>query len=224
VVEGLAGIRNMLSYQSETITLRDQGERQINEDISSEIQKAFASWPFDQFQSTLEAELRKGINTAIARVTEQAGQTSPPLSTAIEDCHPDCAILLDRHHKGRAAVSRSSTTKSMVFGEMHYISTSYLNNPKSTSTLDIQKSISTEQLQVETSFSFVPSWWVAPLMTARAVQINVLKLSTQGWEANIHSFNVRKSPQWPCGFLIFSRLSQKNPQYLSSVVKAMLMP
>ncbi len=59
MVEGLAEIRNMISYQSETITLRGQGERQINEDISSEIQKAFASWPSDQFQSTLEAELRK---------------------------------------------------------------------------------------------------------------------------------------------------------------------
>lgn len=224
MVEGLAGIRNMLSYQSETITLRDQGERQTNEDISSEIQKAFASWPFDQFQSTLEAELRKGINTAIARVTEQAGQTSPPLSTAIEDCHPDCAILLDRHHKGRVAISRSSTTKSMLFGEMHYISTSYLNNPKSTSILDIQKIISTEQLQVETSFSFVPSWWVIKFMTARAIKVDVLKLSTQGWQAKINSFNVRKGHEYLFYFLMFSRLSQKSLQYLSSVVKAMLMP
>ena len=74
MVEGLAGIRNMLSYQSETITLRDQGKRQTNEDISSEIQKAFASWPFDQFQSTLEADLRIGIKTAIAQVIEQAVQ------------------------------------------------------------------------------------------------------------------------------------------------------
>jgi hypothetical protein len=223
VVEGLAGIRNMLSYQSETITLRDQGEHQTNENISSEIQKAFASWPFDQFQSTLEAELRKGIETAIARVIEQAGQTGPPLSTAIGN-YPDCATLLERDQKGRVAVSRSSTTKSMVFGEMHYISTSYLNNPGSTSTLNMQKTISKEQLQVETSFSFVPSWWVTRFMTARAIKVDLLKLSTQGWQANIHSFNVRKSPQLPCGFLMFSRLSQKIPQYLSSVVKAMLTP
>lgn len=190
MVEGLAEIRNMLSYQSETITLRDRGEHQTNEDISSEIQKAFASWPFDQFRSTLEAELRKGIDTAIARATEQASQTGPPLSTAVGDCHPDCETLLERYQKGKVAVTRSSTTKSMVFGEMHYISTSYLISPKSTSTLDMDTGISKEQLQVETSFSFVPSWWVTRFMTARAVKIDVLKLSTQGWQANMHSFNI----------------------------------
>jgi hypothetical protein len=213
----------MLSYRSETITLHDQGERQTNEDISSEIQKAFASWPFDQFKSTLEAELRKGIDAEIARVTEQAGQTGPPLSTAIGDCHPDCATLLERYQKGKVAVTRSSTTKSIVFGEMHYMSTSYLISPNSNSTLDMNTCISKEQLQVETSFSFVPSWWVTRFMTARAVKIDVIKLSTQGWQANIQSFNVRKSPQLLCGFLMFSRLSQKNLQYSISVVKAMLM-
>jgi hypothetical protein len=223
MAEGLADIRNMLSYQSETINLRGQGEHRINEDISSEIQKAFASWPFDQFQSTLGAELRKGIDTAISQAIQQAGQMDPPLSNAIGHCHLDCATLLERHQKGRVAVSRSSTTKSMVFGEMHYISTSYLNNTKSTSTLDMNKSISKERLQVETSFSFVPSWWVTRFMTARAVKIEILKLSTQGWQANILSFNVRKSPQSLCGFLMFSRLSQEILQYLNSVVKAIWM-
>jgi hypothetical protein len=104
------------------------------------------------------------------------------------------------------------------------MSTSYRISPKSTSTLDMDTGISKEQLQVETSFSFVPSWWVTRFMTARAVKIDVLKLSTQGWRANINSFNVRKGPQLLRGFLMFSRSSQKNLQYLSSVVKAMLMP
>jgi hypothetical protein len=216
VVEGLADIRNMLSYQPETITLRGQGERQTNEDISSEIQKAFASWPFDQFKSTLEAELRQEIDTAIARATEQAGQTGPPLSIAVGDCHPDCETLLERYQKGKVAVTRSSTTKSMVFGEMHYMSTSYLISPKSTSTLDMDTGISKEQLQVETSFSFVPSWWVTRFMTARAVKIDVLKLSTQGWQANMHSFNVCKGPQLLYSFLMFKRLSQKILRYSNS--------
>ena len=224
MVEGLADIRNMLSYQSETTTVRDQGERQTNEDISSEIQKTFASWPFDQFKSTLEAELRQGIDTAIAQVTEQAGQMGPPLSTAVGDCHPDCGTLLERYQNRKVAVTRSSITKSMVFGEMHYRSTSYLISSKSNSTLDMDTGISKEQLQVETSFAFVPSWWVTRFMTARAVKIDVLKLSTQGWQANIHSFNVCKGPRLLCSFLMFRRLSQKILRYLTSAAKAISMP
>ena len=224
MVEGLADIRNMLSYQSETIILRDQGERQTNEDISSEIQKAFASWPFDQFQSTLEADLRIGIKTAIAQVIEQAVQNGAPSSTAVGDCQSDCDTLLERYRKGKIAVTRSSTTKSMGFGEMHYMLTSYLINPKSPLTLDMDTVISKEQLQVETSFSFVPSWWVTRFMTARAVKIDVLKLSTQGWRANINSFNVRKGPQLLRGFLMFSRSSQKILRYSTSAAKAISMP
>lgn len=224
MVEGLADIRNILSYQSEIIALRGQVENQINEENWSEIQKALASWPSNQFQSILDAELRKGIDTAIARVAEQFGQTGPPVSTAIGGCHPDCVTLLDRHQKGKVAVSRSYTTKSMLFGEMHYTSTSYRNNPKLTSTLDMPKNISKEQLQVEKSFSFVPSWWVTRFMTARAIKVDMLKLSTQGWQAKINSFNVRKGHEFLLFFLMFSRLSQKSLQYLSSVVKAISMP
>jgi hypothetical protein len=190
VVQGLADIREMLSYQSEKITLTSQGDREIDEDISSEMQKAFSSWPLNQFQSSLEAELRKGIETTIATVIEQAGQAKSPLSAAVGESHPDYGTLHQRS-RGRVAVSRCSTTTSIILGEMHYTSTSYLKNSKPTTTLEIDESISKEQLEVETSFSFVPSWWMTKFMTARAVKIDIIKLSTQGWQANIHSFNVR---------------------------------
>ncbi len=61
-------------------------------------------------------------------------------------------------------------------------------------------------------------------MTARAIKVDMLKLSTQGWQAKINSFNVRKGHEFLLFFLMFSRLSQKSLQYLSSVVKAISMP
>jgi hypothetical protein len=106
----------MLSYQSETITSHSQGENELADNVSSEMQKAFSSWPLNQFQATLEAELRRGIETTVATATEEAGFTKSPLSTALD--RPDCGTLLQRH-RGRVAVSQCFETKSMVLGEMH---------------------------------------------------------------------------------------------------------
>jgi hypothetical protein len=211
----------MLSYQPETITLHSQGEHELTDNVSSEMRKDFSSWPLNQFQAALEAELRKGIETTVATVIDEAGHTKSPLSTTLD--RPDCGILLQRH-RGRVAVSQCSETKSMVLGEMHYRSTSYLINPKPNITFEMDGRTTDGQLEVETGFSFVPSWWMTKFMTGRALKFDIVKLSTQGWQTNIHSFNVRNAPQLPCSFLILRRSSQKILQSLSSVGKATSKP
>jgi hypothetical protein len=168
--------------------LHSQGEPRIVEDLSSEIQKALSSWPLAQFRSALEAELRKEIQTTIIGVLKQHGKPKPPVSDVVEELHPNSVTLLQRYRK-RAEVSHCSTTKFTALGEMHYKTISYLISPKTIKT-EKDSAISTEQLEVETSFTFVPSWWMSKLVTARAVKVDIVKLSTQGWQTNIHCFNV----------------------------------
>jgi hypothetical protein len=189
VVQGLADIREMLSYQSNTVTLRNQDEHGLVDDISSEIRKAFSSWPLNQLQSTFETELRKGIETTIATVAEQDRQQQSTASTAIGEAQLECKTLLQRY-RNRIAVSRCSITKPMVLGEVHYESTAYRITSNLTTASEKDEGRSKEQLEVETSFSFVPSWWMTKLMAARVVKLDILKLSTQGWQTQIQSFNV----------------------------------
>jgi hypothetical protein len=124
-------------------------------------------------------------------VLEQHGRQKSPLSGVVEELQPDCDTLLQRY-RNRVAFSHCSKTKSTVLGEIHYKNASYLISPKTTKNeKESDSTISTGQLEVETSFSFVPSWWMTKFVTARAVKFDIVKLSTQGWQTNLHSFNVR---------------------------------
>lgn len=189
MVQGLADMREILCCHSETVTLRGQEAHGNIEEISSVIRKAVSSWPLGQLQSALEAELRKGLETTIATVVEQARQQQSPMSIAVAEVHKDSETLL-RRHRNRVAVSHCSVTRPMLVGKIHYKSTSYRITANLITALEKDEIIHKEQFEVETSFSFVPSWWMIKFMTARAVKLDILKLSTQGWQTNIRYFNV----------------------------------
>ncbi|KAN0093828.1 hypothetical protein V8E51_017012 [Hyaloscypha variabilis] len=85
------------------------------------------------------------------------------------------------------AVQQSSP---MILGDIHYRSTSYRTSSKPIQASEKDEIICKEQLEVETSFSFVPSWWTLKLVSARGFKLDIVKLSTQGWQTNMHTFNV----------------------------------
>ena len=190
-MQGLAELREILSCQSEVTTSSNQAHPGFVEDVSAEMQNAISSWPLGgQLQSTLEAELRKSIQRTVLAMVEQSSQQNSLITTVPAEGQPDWKTLLQRHRR-RVVVSRGSTITSMALGEIHYRSTSYRTTSKLAIASDEDESISKEQLEVESSFTFVPSWWMTKLITARSVKFDITKLSTQGWRTNIQSFNVR---------------------------------
>ncbi len=192
MAKGIADIRERLSFHGETVTLHGEAESEIVRDLSSEIQKALSSWPLDQFRSVLEAELRKEIQTTIVSVLDQHKQQRAPLSSVIEELNPDSGALLGRY-RNRRAVSTCSTTTPTMLGQVHYKTTSYIISTQSAMAVEHESTKPAAKLEVETVFSFVPSWWMTKLLTTRAIKVDIFKLSTQGWQTNIHSFNVCSS-------------------------------
>lgn len=183
----------MLSCHSEVTTSRSQEDPGFVEDVSSKMRKAISSWPLgDQLQSTFEAELRKTIQSTILTMVEQSSQQNSLSSTVADEGQSDHETLLQRH-RSRVVVSQGSAITSMVLGEIHYRTTSYRTTSKLAIASDEDKdeTIYKEQLEVESSFTFVPSWWTTKLITARSIKFDLVKLSTQGWRTNIQSFNVR---------------------------------
>ncbi|PMD38288.1 hypothetical protein L207DRAFT_585193 [Hyaloscypha variabilis F] len=164
VVQGLADLRGTLSCNAEVITSHNHEGPGFVNDVSSKLQNVISSWPV-------------------------AGQQNSSDITAVDKGQSDSEILL-RMHRSRVAVSRCTAITPMILGDIHYRSTSYRTSSKPIQASEKDESIYKEQLEVETSFSFVPSWWTLKLVSARGFKLDIVKLSTQGWQTNMHTFNV----------------------------------
>jgi hypothetical protein len=51
---------------------------------------------------------------------------------------------------------------------------------------------SDKKLERETSFIFVPSWWIIKLGLGYGVKFDLNAMCSQGWQVNVRSFNVSR--------------------------------
>lgn len=89
----------------------------------------------------------------------------------------------------RRALDSSLRVTRTIFGEIHCTVTTYRTGQVYLDS-DLDEAQSEEDLEIETCFSVVPSWWVVRFGIVKVYKLDVLQLSNQGWQTKLASFNV----------------------------------
>jgi hypothetical protein len=88
----------------------------------------------------------------------------------------------------RCLLSKSFKVTRTILGEMRCTVTTYRIIRPSTD-LDFESLGNEGEVQVETTFDVIPSWWLVKFGIASVFKFDML--SSQGWQAKMASFNVR---------------------------------
>ena len=171
--------------QSRNVTSCFQGEASpILDDLSSEIFRVSSSWPVKSMQNQLQAELSRAINATVKGVLQDQ-VSSTMASKALQSWRPQVQTT-----KMRKLLRSCSSVTRTLFGDVRCTVTPYRVTTRPQSDLeDDTESLTEEQLEIQTRFTFMPSWWMSKFgMTA--FQFDMIKLCTQGWQTNMRTFNV----------------------------------
>ncbi|CZR55223.1 uncharacterized protein PAC_05110 [Phialocephala subalpina] len=195
--QGLADLCERLTYSSSTITPLSEEERSIPDEVSTEIHEATSFWGADIIQSGLEAQLTHVAQDTFTSVLQEQNEKHGISSTTTDIHLIPCARLVGKR-SGRRLLHSSSKVTRTILGEMHCTVETYTTYRigESSSHNELEPSESKENLEVETNFSLIPSWWVVRFGMSKVFKFDIMQLSSQGWQAKMATFNLipSKSP------------------------------
>jgi hypothetical protein len=158
--------------------------------FSSEIQRRFPFIPVAQLRSSLKVQLKEAVQVTAASSygsenQEENEQQVPPVDHSI-----DVGDIVPYRRRRRRVAYPSQTIIRTPLGEIRC----------SVSNFRILRSVHTEdngvsgplnkELDRETSFIFVPSWWLIKLGIGYGFKFDLNSMCSQGWQFNIRTFNV----------------------------------
>ncbi|KAE8448537.1 hypothetical protein EG329_009418 [Mollisiaceae sp. DMI_Dod_QoI] len=186
--QGVAELCERFSYSSNTISPLTEQDASIPVEVSTEIHQAASFWGARSIQSGLETQLTQVVQNTFTSVLVEQHREQGQTPTMIDSNLIPCARLVERH-SGRRAVDSSFTATRTMLGEMHCRVTTY-RICKPSLDLGPNQSENEEKLEIETNFTLVPSWWVVRFGVAKVFKFDIKELSTQGWQANMATFNL----------------------------------
>ncbi|KAF8865396.1 hypothetical protein BDZ45DRAFT_445375 [Acephala macrosclerotiorum] len=197
--QGLADLCERLAYSSNTVTPLSEHDRSIPVEVSTEIHQATSFWGAESVQSGLEAQLTHVVQNTFTNVLQEQKKNHGVASATSDICLIPGARLVGKRSGRRVLHSSSKVTRTML-GEMHCTVTTYQIGESLRTKYDPKQSDTKEDLEIETNFSLVPSWWVVKFGMARVFKFDIMQLSSQGWQAKMATFNLVPSNSPIFGF------------------------
>ncbi|KUJ24120.1 uncharacterized protein LY89DRAFT_12819 [Mollisia scopiformis] len=187
--QGLAELCEKLTYSSSTVTPSLIGrESVIPSDVSTEIHHAASIWGNRTLQSGLETQLTQVVQNTFNNVMVEHGQENVVLPFGTGD-HLSPRLGQFQERRGRRIVNSSNRVTRTPLGEMRCTVSTYRLD-QDTTDLELEEVDSEENLEIETTFSLVPSWWIVKFGMARMFKFDIMQFSRQGWQATMSTFNL----------------------------------
>jgi hypothetical protein len=178
------------AYQSQIFTLSSDNETEVEQAFSSEIQRRFPFIPMAQRRSSLTVPLKEAVQAPAAssygnETQEEDEQQAPP-----DDHSINVGDIVPYRRRRHRVAYPSQTIIRTPLGEIRCSVSNFRTiRPVRTEADDVSGTLNKE-LERETSFIFVPSWWLIELGLGCGFKFDLNATCSKGWLLNIRSFKV----------------------------------
>jgi hypothetical protein len=179
------------TYKSQITASSGDNELGVEEAFSSEIQHRFPFLPVAQLRSSIQVQLKEAVQATMTssrgnKTQDENEQQVPSVNHSI-----NVGDIVPYRCRRHLVAYPSQTIIRTPLGEVRCSVSNFRTIRALCTEVDEVSDTSGKNLDIETSFSFVPSWWLIKLGLGYGFKFDLNAMCSQGRQVNIRSYNVR---------------------------------